>query len=204
MFAPKLIRFRSPALLLSSRSSDFRPLPPASVNSAPSALKSPVTLAPHTPSLRSSAFLTSFTSLFQRASNPLSFQSFTNASSPNPFPLNILQMPRGASPLPNALFHESASVSFHGTYASFVFILLRTLLHRTKRYLQSFQALPHSLDKTPGWRYPLPDKHSSSPLSSLFRTPRISRFQFRFSPLIPPPHSTWNKSPSCTSSQVRR
>lgn len=102
MFAPKLIRFRSPAALLPSRSSDFRPLPPASVNSAPSAFKSPVSPAPHTPSFRSFTSLTSSTSLSQRAkasklraSNPLSFQPFTNACFPKSFPLNILQIPRG-------------------------------------------------------------------------------------------------------------
>jgi hypothetical protein len=45
---------------------------------------------------------------------------------------------------------ESTSISFHGTYAPFVFILLRTLLHGPIRYLQSFHHLPHSLPKTPG------------------------------------------------------
>ena len=48
---------------------------------------------------------------------------------------------------------EFTSISFHGTYASFVFILLRTLLHRQKPYLQSFHHLPHSSTKTPGWGY---------------------------------------------------
>src|SRR5579863_323482 len=45
---------------------------------------------------------------------------------------------------------ESASISFHETYASFVFILLHTLLHGPIRYFQSFHHLPHSLPKTPG------------------------------------------------------
>ncbi len=35
----------------------------------------------------------------------------------------------------------------------FVFILLRTLLPRAFRQLISFQSLPHSLPKTPGWGY---------------------------------------------------
>jgi hypothetical protein len=45
---------------------------------------------------------------------------------------------------------ESASISFHGTYASFVFILLRTLLHRAILQPLSDQWVPHSLSKTPG------------------------------------------------------
>jgi hypothetical protein len=48
---------------------------------------------------------------------------------------------------------EFTSISFHGTYASSVFILLRTLLHRQKRYLQSFHHLPHSSPETPGRGY---------------------------------------------------
>jgi hypothetical protein len=44
---------------------------------------------------------------------------------------------------------ESSSVSFHEAYSSFVFILLRPLLHFAKRYRQSFQRLPHSFRKTP-------------------------------------------------------
>src|SRR5271168_1906544 len=47
---------------------------------------------------------------------------------------------------------ESASISFHGLYTSFVFILLRTLWHSEKRYPHSFQYLTHSLAKTPGGR----------------------------------------------------
>jgi hypothetical protein len=50
---------------------------------------------------------------------------------------------------------ESASISFHCTYAPFVFIFLRTLLHRSKSYLSWFQALPHSLNKTPRGGVPL-------------------------------------------------
>jgi len=54
-------------------------------------------------------------------------------------------------------YEESASISFHGAYGSFVFILLRTLLHRAERYLLSFLWFPHSLRKTPGVAYPLAD-----------------------------------------------
>jgi hypothetical protein len=53
--------------------------------------------------------------------------------------------------IPSLPRKESASISFHGLYTSFVFILLRTLLHCEKRYPHSFQYLPHSLAKTPGW-----------------------------------------------------
>jgi len=53
--------------------------------------------------------------------------------------------------IPSLPRKESASISFHGLYTSFVFILLRTLLHCEKRYRHSFQYLPHSLAKTPGW-----------------------------------------------------
>src|SRR5580658_2554728 len=41
-------------------------------------------------------------------------------------------------------------MSIHGIYTPFVFTLLRTLLHRQKRYLQSFHTFPHSFRKTPG------------------------------------------------------
>src|SRR5580658_7805115 len=50
---------------------------------------------------------------------------------------------------------ESTSVSFHGTYAPFVFILLRTLLHRRTCQPFSFHILPRSLRKTPGVGHPL-------------------------------------------------
>ena len=50
---------------------------------------------------------------------------------------------------------ESTSVSFHGTYVPFVFILLRTLLHCKKSQLLSFHNFPNSLSKTPGWGIPI-------------------------------------------------
>ena len=66
-------------------------------------------------------------------------------ASPHPVPVLVL-----ASPLPTAASpQESASISFPDTYASFVFILLRTLLHCRFLYPHSFQAIPHSLQKTP-------------------------------------------------------
>jgi hypothetical protein len=52
---------------------------------------------------------------------------------------------RALQPLPPSLvtrrssLQESVSISFHATYAPFVFILLRTLLHSKKCYLQSLQ-----------------------------------------------------------------
>jgi hypothetical protein len=49
-----------------------------------------------------------------------------------------------------------ASISFHATYGSFVFILLRTLLYRAKCYPQRFLHLTHSLRKTPGAGVPRP------------------------------------------------
>jgi hypothetical protein len=45
---------------------------------------------------------------------------------------------------------ECTSISFHGAYASFVFILLRALLHSAIRQLFSPQSLSHSFHKTPG------------------------------------------------------
>ena len=51
------------------------------------------------------------------------------------------------------LLQESTSVSFHGTYDPFVFILLRTFLPYPNRYPQSFQRFPHSCRKTPGVGY---------------------------------------------------
>ena len=53
------------------------------------------------------------------------------------------------------LSKEFVSVSFHCTYASFVFILLRTLLRPSESYLSCFQTLPHSFNKTPGGGIPL-------------------------------------------------
>jgi len=47
-------------------------------------------------------------------------------------------------------FSRAFSSVIHAIHASFVFILLRTLLHCAKRYPQSFQRLPHSFRKTPG------------------------------------------------------
>jgi len=58
---------------------------------------------------------------------------------------------------------QFVSVSIHRSYAFFVFILLRTLLHRQKCYLQSFHALPHSLHKTPGVAAGLPSFFESIP-----------------------------------------
>jgi hypothetical protein len=58
---------------------------------------------------------------------------------------------RRHSPLPLHLQpQESTSTPLPSMCASFVFILLRTLLHCRKSYLSCFQALPHSLAKTPG------------------------------------------------------
>lgn len=57
---------------------------------------------------------------------------------------------RNPTSFPTVIRCESVSISIHGTYASFVFILLRTLLHCQKRYLQSFHGFPHSLHETPG------------------------------------------------------
>ena len=76
---------------------------------------------------------------------------FCNSS---PVPLGYSRSSRGFSRstlLESALCKERTSVSFHGVCASFVFILLRTLLHAAKRYPQCFQLIPHSSPKTPGW-----------------------------------------------------
>ena len=91
----------------------------------------------------------------------LSFDGFTSPKSPAPpSPLGIPSSSNSfTSPivlyLPRwSLLEERASISFHETYASFVVILLRTLLHSTKPQLFSFHMLPHSLRKTPGWGIP--------------------------------------------------
>ena len=81
-----------------------------------------------------------------------------------------------------SLSTESATISFHSTYASFVFMLLRTLLHDRNTYPSCFQTLPHSFDKTPGGGVPQPP---SSPKSRL----RLSIFDLR-RPTSPTSHKS--------------
>ncbi len=85
--------------------------------------------------------------------------------------------------LPLLSLRESRSISFHGTYTSFVFILLRTLWRRAKRYPQSLLCLPHSLCKTPGWGTPalLKPVIPSLPRDLLFRGAAPARFPLRTS-----------------------
>ena len=109
-------------------------------------------------------------------------------SSPNPpnylFPRSSL-----TSPLCSLLLQESTSISFQGTYDPFVFILLRTLLHCRKSYLQSFHHLPHSFRETPGRGVPLqPQAAYLSTISHLgsFRYLLTSLFRYLFTSLLLP------------------
>src|SRR5580704_11434524 len=74
--------------------------------------------------------------------------------SPNPQRLqnqHLCKPPGGGYGCPGSpQAHTSISISFHWSYTSFVFMLLRTLLHSAIRQLFSPQSLPNSFAKTPG------------------------------------------------------
>jgi hypothetical protein len=95
----------------------------------------------------------------------------------------------------NSFRPSSVSISLHGIYTPFVFILLRTLLHCQERYLQSFHIFPHSLHKTPGvgvW----------SPGKTLFPNPNRDRRRPRQEPplLLKKPQTTFAANSPCPAS----
>jgi hypothetical protein len=108
--------------------------------------------------------------------NPSVFNCFSRISPPST--LNFQ---------PSTVFpRESISISIHGIYTPFVFMLLRTLLHRQNCYLQPFHAFPHSFRKTPGVGYPPPRHRRTTPIA----VPPASTFNFRLSTAsmhLPPP-----------------
>jgi len=91
-----------------------------------------------------------------------------------------------------AILLPNSPYQYHsmGLTSPFVFILLRTLLHRPFRQTLSFLSLAHSFAKTPGWGY----CHSACPSCSATQPHRPIRTSLRHY-LITSPFSHGTKLP---------